>query len=184
MAAGRILPRSAWQRRSFAASDCADCIKWPFPLRTAVRRGNRDSRSCVFLLRGSRHAVRRSVLDLNTTATRRRPRGGPGKLLRRRGVRHFTSQRRPDHRRAHRVNHPARAWITLWTAYGQVTKPSAGRGQPYDGERYLLFLFGGGQGWRLTGPVCVSLSWAILRVIRRPCRSCALGAVSCGCVPG
>lgn len=58
----------------------------------------------------------------------------------------------PDHRRAHRVNHPTRAWITLWTAYGQVTKPSAGRGQPYDGERYLLFLFGGGQGWRLTGP--------------------------------
>ena len=77
MAAGRILPRSAWQRRSFAASDCADCIKWPFPLRTAVRRGNRDSRSCVFLLRGSRHAVRRSVSDTNTTATRRRPRGGP-----------------------------------------------------------------------------------------------------------
>ena len=104
MAAGRILPRSAWQRRSFAASDCANCIKWLLPLRTAVRRGNRDSRSCVFLLRGSSHVVRRSVCDTNTTATSAAPGVGHGTMLHRRPLRQPISQAR-----SHRRQHPGRS---------------------------------------------------------------------------
>ena len=95
---------SALMKNSFAASDCADCIKWPLPLRTAVRRGNRDSRSCVFLLRGSRHAVRRSVWDTNTTATSAAPGVGHGTMLHRRPLRQPISQAR-----SHRMQHAGRS---------------------------------------------------------------------------
>lgn len=46
----------------------------------------------------------------------------------------------PDHRRAHRVNHTARAWITLWTAYGQVTSVRLVGANPMT-ERDICFFF-------------------------------------------
>lgn len=67
-------------------------------------RGNRDSRSCVFLLRGSRHAVRRSVWDTNTTATSAAPGVGHGTMLHRRPARQPISQAR-----SHSKQHPGRS---------------------------------------------------------------------------